>query len=273
VNTEAVIRTMLRRSRRSRTGLRVIALTLLFSWFDGAIAARAEEATSAASCICRAALVFVLDVTGSAPAPWLERAKREIRDILAVLPPRTCVTVLGVTEDGIGRPEVILDQECALAPRFKWQKASTSAKMLLAKWDDKSQSLKGERPATDALGTLWQAGKRLRRHDVAAKFLVSVGDLRQNVRIDLDKVSEFDTNKTLDRVRQDRLLPELRGVRVWFVGVDAQGKKDGRFFRSQELFFKDYVRAAGGEPVEFSPHFGWAGAIANAVKRALTPGS
>jgi hypothetical protein len=48
------------------------------------------------------------------------------------------------------------------------------------------------------------------------------------------------------------MLPQLHGVDVWFIGVSTDGKPDGRFFRSQEAFFRTYVQAAGGRLKAFS---------------------
>lgn len=121
----------------------------------------------------------------------------------------------------------------------EWQKASSSL-------PERAKYLH-----TDLLGTLtlltYFGGLETNR-----THLFVLSDLRQSTKeLNLEKVDLIPVDETIERLKNAGRIPELRGAKVFLLGVDPIGTS-AAYFASLKAFWLRYFEEAGARVVHFS---------------------
>jgi hypothetical protein len=82
--------------------------------------------------------------------------------------------------------------------------------------------------------------------------LVIFSDMRQDAPdLNLDRMTVVNVNAAIASVQRDNLVPNLKGVEVYALGVDAAGKQVP-YWQSLRAFWEEYFTEAGASLSTYS---------------------
>ena len=105
----------------------------------------------------------------------------------------------------------------------------SSARQVLARtWQDRSSRLQPKSQGTDILGAIMVAAEIFQAHGARRKLLVIYSDMRHFGRdLDLETRNDISVDAALKNVQKGELVPDLKEVQVYALGVVLPGKKCG----------------------------------------------
>ncbi|MDY6988921.1 MAG: hypothetical protein SWQ30_12795 [Thermodesulfobacteriota bacterium] len=158
--------------------------------------------------------------------------------------------VLGITECSFARPHILLNTEVSTTKGAFGEGLAREKLRLLRQWRD----LAPKQPAaesTDLFGAINLAAMMFStsRDD---KNLIIYSDMRQcNEGFNFERRNKIDLDTTLTKVEEAGLIPNLKGVRVWCLGVHSNGITPG-YWQSLKGFWDAYFKKAGAKAFSFS---------------------
>jgi hypothetical protein len=168
--------------------------------------------------------------------------------VLASLPAGSRVSIFGITNDSFGRPYPLLtahlpDEE----GYFKERLARGRAEMIRA-WQRRAAQLQPQFTQTDLLGAMFIASQSFGQAPPAArKLLIIFSDMRQSTAsLDFEHIVVSNIDTLLNKATHDIGEPDLSGVEVYALGVDAAGITYDRW-RGIRNFWTAYFGKAGAE--------------------------
>jgi hypothetical protein len=136
--------------------------------------------------------------------------------------------------------------------RLQFERNLTKTKEKIRREVNQLLSTKGGTPLTEILESLNIADTIFHDEKERRKILVILSDMIQDskeYKFDNDKVTEEYINKVIRYRRENNLIPNLAGVRVYVAGASAA---DSNTFRAVQTFWARYFAECGAD---FSPHW------------------
>src|SRR5207245_1210318 len=135
------------------------------------------------------------------------------------------VTVIGITDRSFAQPYVLLSAHLDGNEGYFKERIRTAHQQLLATWQRRSQSLVENFKQTDLLGALVMSSQVFEPKEGHRNVLVVLSDMRHETRfLNLSRVPVVPIQSTLEHVKRGGFIPNLSGIEVYALGVDAAGK-------------------------------------------------
>jgi hypothetical protein len=204
-------------------------------------------------------LVVAIDLTASVAGASgldhkteLQRDVASVEKLLATLPAGSRVTVIGITDRSFAQPYVILSAHLDGNEGYFKERLQKAHEQLLATWQKRSQSLVENFKQTDLLGALVMSSQVFEPKEGHRDVLVIFSDMRHETRaLNFARLPVVPVRSTLDKVERGGLIPDLNGVEVYALGVDAAGKSVG-YWNSLRDFWLTYFGKAGAKVRAYS---------------------
>ena len=119
-------------------------------------------------------------------------------------------------------------------------------------WKGRATRLKPRSLQTDVLGALMIAGELLENPPADRKVIVLFSDMRQATSsLDIEAPKLVSMNSALLKVQNHKMLPDLRAVDVYAIGVDSAGKSLD-YWQSLSAFWRAYFERTGAHLRRYS---------------------
>lgn len=235
----------------SRKAIGKLLMLLVFVGLFGLLPARAGEP--------RVNLVVAIDLSASVavrgPDGKTEFQKNiaGVTSLLAALPAGAKVTVIGISGDSFGQPDILLTAEVTKDPGYFGERLRTARRQLVQGWHDRSAHLEPNANRTDILGALALADQIFQETpNDARKMLVIYSDMRHDTpRLNLKRLTNLSVQGSLYRVAVARLVPDFTGVEVSVLGVDGAGE-DFSYWNCLQQFWVGYFGLARANVQSYS---------------------
>lgn len=104
---------------------------------------------------------------------------------------------------------------------------------------------------TDVVGALVLAGQKFSNAPSGRKILIVFSDMRNTVGVNLERPNAIRSDMALAVLAKQRLVPNLKGVEIYVLGVDDAGKSVA-YWSSLQDFWTEYFKKTGGELRSYS---------------------
>lgn len=159
---------------------------------------------------------------------------------------------IGVTEKSFEHPYIIIERTLPTEQGFFKEKLAKAKLELIRSWEE--LDLEANAEVTDLFGAISLAAN-LYPHNAKSKKLIILSDMRECARYDLEKPSIIDL-KILSKVEEDGLIPSLKDVNVYVLGVHTVGKSEA-YYETLKDFWLHYFQKAGANIVTYSMDRRW----------------
>lgn len=214
-------------------------------------------AHSRASAADRLNLVAAVDLTASVAAVGPDNKAEFDKNLAAVsrllvgVPAGASVTVIGVTSQSFSQPYVLLSAELSPDAGYFNERLAAGRNQLLRAWQQKTAQLDAHFKQTDLLGAL-MVSSQLFRQDGRKNVLVIFSDMRQyTAELDLERPRSIKADVALAAVEKRKLIPDLKGVHVYVLGVDDAAKSLA-YWQGLRDFWLAYFKVAGAKVESYS---------------------
>jgi len=195
--------------------------------------------------------VVLVDLSVSTASEEFSRNLRAVEGVIRRVGEGGRLTVLGITEASFSLKPLLQ----ATAPRSKGrfgEHLGTWRESAIREWRETAAGLRPAARGTDIFGALTRAAVECEGVGVRCQVVI-LSDMRQVGRgVDLERSGVIPV-RLMEEVRRRGLVPQLRGVSVWALGVHTVGF-DERQWQTVRAFWTDYFRIAGADLVLFSPN-------------------
>ncbi|PYP86013.1 MAG: hypothetical protein DMG65_19710 [Candidatus Angelobacter sp. Gp1-AA117] len=199
----------------------------------------------------RITLVMAVDLTqslanrGPDQKTDFQKNVESVTQTLAQIPAGCRVEIMGITDRSFAQPYVLLRAQIADDPGHFGERLQAARRELVRTWKKRSQNLLPAFPFTDIFGVLFVASQTFEQSpESSRKVLIILSDMRHHTPdVDLESprlVPEFEKFQKKGKL----MLPNLKGVEVYVLGVDGTGKEIA-YWLSLEKFWNGYFAAAG----------------------------
>lgn len=242
-------RAMLTHAKRKTLGkILVFALSLALL---GSASARADGQ--------RLNFVVLIDLSASVASKGpdgktdFEKNVAAVGDLLAQVPAGSRVTILGITANSFAEPDILLTAEVPLDAGYFGERLAAAHRQLLRAWQARTAQLSPSAKQTDILGALLVADQFFQATErEARKVLVIYSDMRQaTAAFNLERPGALTTGVPFTKARTTGPTPDLKGVEVYGLGVDAAGRNVADWNALQQ-FWSRYFEAAGAHLDSYS---------------------
>lgn len=204
-------------------------------------------------------LVVAVDLTASVAGASgldqkteLQRDMASVGSLLVALPAGSRVTVIGITDRSFAQPYVLLSAHLDANEGYFKERLKNAHQQLLATWQKRSQSFVQNFKQTDLLGALVMSSQAFEPKEGHRNVLVIFSDMRHETRsLNFARLPVVPVRSTLDKVERGGLIPNLNGIEVYALGVDAAGKSVG-YWNSLRDFWLTYFGKAGAKVRAYS---------------------
>jgi len=230
-------RAMLTQSKK-RAVSKILGISLCLILLSGARAFGAEKLN----------LVVALDLTASEGIKGhdgrsqFENNTAAVEKLLGSLPADSKVTVIGITDDSLGRPYILLSATISDDPGYFGERLASARRQVVLAWRKQASRIGATAKHTDILGALLLASELFRREGPEKRVLVLYSDMRNttnDLNLELETAPNMQASlRTLDR---QGLVPNLRGVVTFVLGADAAGVQVRRWNRVKQFWDSYFV--------------------------------
>jgi hypothetical protein len=164
-----------------------------------------------------------------------------VPEVIKGLKPGTYFRVVAITDDSFGKLCFLIKGErLAIEEGIFGEKLAKAKLSLIERW--KNIEIEPKADETDIFGAL-NVASMLLGEDSGEKKLIMLTDMRNSQRFDLESPANIEKN-LVDEVEKAGLIPDLKGVKVWALGVSSCGK-DMRYWISLKRFWKEFFKKSG----------------------------
>jgi hypothetical protein len=161
--------------------------------------------------------------------------------VIENLKPGSYVRIVGITSESFGKPCILIKGYSLPMEEGVFGEKIAKAKLaLIEEW--KKKDIKPVSEGTDIFGALNLASMFL-NGDKGGKKLIILSDMRSTTYINLEVLSTID-DTIINKAEKEVLIPNLKGVKVWALGVTACGK-DMRYWLSLKKFWESFFKKSG----------------------------
>ncbi len=206
----------------------------------------------------RTNLVVALDMSQSVAVRGTDGKEEFQKNVAAVshllgeTPSNSRVTVIGITDRSFAQPEIILSAQLPDDEGYFKEKLAAGRTQLLHAWHERSKALEASSPHTDVLGAMLVAGEIFRQSQKGRNVLVIFSDMREeSAMLNLERPALVPVASALAAVQKQKLVPDLKGVEVYALGVDGAGKETP-YWQSLRDFWTAYFEKSGASLKAYS---------------------
>jgi hypothetical protein len=236
----------------SRTGLILIGgllLCTLFNWRGEAFGKSGNSAQQARL------IVILVDMSASADQARRTVCKEAFEKIYQSLRQGDRIVVGTITSQSYIEFKPTVDEEIPKKTvwdnRLQYERGLTQTREKIRREVSNLLSQKRGTPLTEILDSLNIADTIFHDERKRQKILVILSDMIQDskeYKFDSDKITGEYINKIIQYRQENKLMPNLKGVRVYVAGASAA---DSGQFRAVQTFWARYFGECGAD---FSPH-------------------
>jgi hypothetical protein len=192
-------------------------------------------------------------VKGADSRSEFQKNAAAVSQVLRQVPAGAHVTVVGVTDDSLGQPYILLSATVASDPGYFGEKLATAQQRLENAWKSRSRDLAPTFPATDLFGALIVASQIFQRAGASRRdMLVIFSDMWQETgELNFGRLRQPCAPEVMERVKAQKLLANLMDADVYALGTDAPGRTKSEWACVHE-FWAQYFAAAGGAVRQYS---------------------
>jgi len=177
---------------------------------------------------------------------------KAIGRVLETVPAGSRITILGITADSFGSPDILLSAQIGSEPGYFREKLLSAHQTLRATWQTRSERLECNARGTDILGALMVASQIFKRSPANQSELYIFSDMRQSSRVpDTNMGGRSAPDEPLTYLSSKGLIADLAGVRVDILGVDNVGK-DLESWHALHTFWQQYFENARARLDQYS---------------------
>ena len=175
-----------------------------------------------------------------------------VTTLLAHVPADSRVTVIGITDKSFAQPDILLSATIPANPGYFGERLNAARRQLVSTWKTRSAKLQPQYRYTDIIGALLLAEQVFHQQaEPGQKVLIIYSDMRHHTPdLNLESISSIPSFSQMSRL-QKSAMPDLRGVRVFILGVDGAGKGIA-YWQSLCEFWTQYLRAIGASCNSYS---------------------
>jgi hypothetical protein len=229
-------------NRINSNGVRRLSFVLLCVVLLGSVHASAAEPLN---------LVIAVDLSASVTGAKgldarteFDRNLSSVGRLLAATPAGSKITVVGITDHSFSAPYVLLSAQLDTDEGYFHERIQGAHQELVRAWQKRCANLASRFQRTDLLGSLLVTAQLLPSGQ-SRTALVIFSDMRQDtLELNLDRRNALDVAAAMGVVERGGLVPDLKGVEVYALGVDAAGKSPG-YWQSLRAFWAKYFAKAG----------------------------
>ena len=203
-------------------------------------------------------LVIAVDLTQSVSVTGPDDGNEFRKNIdgvtraLAEVPPGTHVTVIGITDRSFAQPYILVSASVSPDAGYFGERLGGARGQLVAKWKERSLTLRSDSPSTDVFGALLLASQIFSAGpSTDRRMLVLFSDMRNST-------SELNLERfqVLAHARTASLPPgivhaDLRNVEVYALGVDG-ANRSAVYWQDLQQFWAAYLTDSGAFLRSFS---------------------
>ena len=200
-------------------------------------------------------IIILVDMSGSADQARRTVCKEAFEKIYKNLRQGDRIVVGTITSQSYIDFKPTVDEEIPKKTvwdnRLQFERNLSNAKEKIRKEVNKLLSFKGGSPLTEILDSLNIADTIFHDEKERQKILVILSDMVQDskeYKFDRDRITEEYISKVIRHRRENNLMPNLAGVKVYVAGASAA---DADTFRAVQTFWARYFTQSGAD---FSPH-------------------
>ena len=203
----------------------------------------------------RSVIIYV-DITGSTSVsnPYskmtdFEKNIRAVPEIIKKMETNTHLRIYGIHEETFAKPYLILEEflvkdEGSFGERLARQKLEIIEKF-------KKLELEPSAKESDIIGAFFLSSAIFENEsEETRKRIYFLSDFQNSVGINLEKLEYIDEG-IIEQFQREKLIPKLDQVQIWACGV-SPGGRGIRFYRSLEVFWRNFIILTGAELVCFS---------------------
>jgi hypothetical protein len=234
-------RSMITRTASKAIGrfLSVVAISLVI----GAASMNAQER--------RLNLVIAIDLSASAETKEpdgttdFQKNVKAVGALLMTVPAGSRVTVIGITGNSFGEPDILLSANIGTDSGYFGERLTAAHRQLAEQWQDRVRHLSPDARQTDILGTVRLAEQLSNETPQDRKALVIYSDMRQATpELNLERNDNPTRDLAKRRLGVQGPMPDLGGVEVYALGVDAAGGNAVTWDRLEQ-FWTTYFLTTG----------------------------
>ena len=195
-------------------------------------------------------VVIVADLTKSSLSKdkegltEFEKNVKGIESVLATIEPASRIVIIGITDKSFTSPLILLDKVVPKEPGYFKEKIKEAREKLVAEWKEKAKTLKVESVQSDVFGALELAAHII--NGATHGELIIFSDLRHYAGgIDLESPSKLDIEKILKEVEAQGLIPSLKGIEIFCLGIHGEGKSYA-YWQSLSHFWQGFFSKSQG---------------------------
>jgi hypothetical protein len=173
-----------------------------------------------------------------------EKNIKGVESVLATVEPGSRIVIIGITDKSFTSPLILLDKVVPKEPGYFKEKIKDAREKLVAEWKEKAKTFKVESVQSDVFGALELAAHII--NGATHGELIIFSDLRHYAGgFDLESLSKLDYEKLLKEVEAQGLIPSLKGVEIFCLGVHGEGKSYA-YWQSLSHFWEGYFAKSQG---------------------------
>jgi hypothetical protein len=200
---------------------------------------------SAGSTVPALVTVALVDLTKSSSENDLKANVTAVNFLVNTTPDGGRILVLAVS-DGFGNPRVLLDRTVH-GHGLSGLELQAAREAATAAWTRVAADLVADYDHTAIVGTLGLLPYLI---DAQGFHLFIFSDGREDVAVNIEKVTVIDGKATMKTISVKKTIPRLPGVRVHMLGVSPQGKT-AEYMTSLRSFWTTFFQSAGASLVTF----------------------
>ena len=215
------------------------------------------SASARANAEDRVDLVVAIDLTQSVAIAGpdgkteFQKNVEGVSRVLARVPAGARVTVIGITDRSFSQPYILMSARMSPDPGYFGERLNCARNQLVRAWKLRCDHLDATFQHTDILGAIQLASQifaQQKREDT--KNLLIFSDMRQNSS-ELDLESSRSAPSYSSVSRKCGAMPVFRNTEIDVLGADGEGRSNA-YWRSLEMFWKDYFSRSGAELKNYS---------------------
>jgi hypothetical protein len=152
--------------------------------------------------------------------------------------------VIGITDQSFSQPLVLLSGRINSDEGYFKERLTAGRNQVVSAWRQRTVQLAARAKQTDLLGAVTVASQ-LFQQDRHRNILVIFSDMRHyTAALDLERPNFIAVASAMAAVEKRRLIPNLKDVEVYVLGVDGAGKPIG-YWQDLRDFWQAYFKKAG----------------------------
>ncbi|HEY4360073.1 MAG TPA: hypothetical protein VGN17_03855 [Bryobacteraceae bacterium] len=173
--------------------------------------------------------------------------------LLSELPAGSKFAVMAISESSFSSPRVLVSGRIPgdPGPLQFLNRINLSRTNYVAQFKTATAAVNVSAQKTDIIGGFFVASDFL-RGSTGQRNIIALSDMRQSAKpLDIETPKVVPVKTALETLEREHLIPDLRGVNIWLLGVDASGK-DIAYISSLRAFWTAFCVKSGANLRAFS---------------------